>query len=56
MLHEYKALFRTSPRTGSIGLSGTTIFGIDADASDGYWDYIGLTPGRYTKCKKITYE
>jgi len=31
-----------------IGLNTDTIVGIFADAGQGYWDHIGLTPGRYT--------
>ena len=45
---EYKKLFTTSARSGSIGLNSDTILGIDADASDGFWDHIGLIPGRFT--------
>jgi len=32
----------------SIGLGPTTILGIDADASNGYWEHIGLHPTEHT--------
>jgi hypothetical protein len=48
MKREYINLFRTSARCGSIGLNSDTIIGIDADASHGFWDHIGLKPGRFT--------
>jgi hypothetical protein len=48
MLKDNIKLFTTSTRTGSIGLNKDTILGIDSDASEGYWEYIGLQPGRYT--------
>jgi hypothetical protein len=44
-LKENIKIFEIEP---SIGLGPTTILGIDADASGGYWKHIGLHPTKYT--------